>query len=241
MSYKDQIKKFVPKVVYQPVVNILRKPKPVYWGNLRKLSPVSRVFGFDRGLPIDRFYIEDFLRNYQEDIKGIAFEIGEPLYINKFGGNRVTKIDVLHAVEGNPSATIIGDLASGSGIPHNTYDCMIVTQTLHLIYEIQQAVANIYQALKPGGVLLATLPSISQISRYDMDRWGDCWRFTDLSARKLFAGFDQEQLKIVTYGNVLAAMAFLQGLAVQDLKTEELLYYDPDYPVTIAVRAVKLK
>jgi hypothetical protein len=31
------------------------------WCNLRSTCPVSRVFGFDRGTPIDRVYIDDFL------------------------------------------------------------------------------------------------------------------------------------------------------------------------------------
>jgi hypothetical protein len=38
---------------------------------------------------------------------------------------------------------------------------------------------------------------------------------------------------------VLAAMAFLQGLAVADLREGELDARDPDYEVSIAIKAVK--
>jgi len=176
---KQFIKQVIPPFVYQPVANWWRKPKPVRWGNLRRIIPFSHVFGFDRGQPIDRYYIEVFLKKHSPDIHGRVLEIGDSGYTHKFGGDRVTRSDVLHAVPGNPQATIVGDLSTGECIPENVFDCMILTQTFLVIYDVQAAVVNAHCALKAGGVLLATFPGISQISRYDMDRWGDYWRFTD--------------------------------------------------------------
>lgn len=214
----------------------------VEWGNMRRLTPISRVFGFDRGQPIDRYYIDEFLKSYSTEIKGRVLEIGDSTYTDKYGGSKAVIAEVLHAVEGNPQATIIGDLGTGSGIPQNSFDCIILTQTLLCIYQVHEAIANTYLALKPGGVLLATFPGISQISRYDMDRWGDYWRFTTLSATKLFEEvFPPKNIEIKAYGNVLVAVAFLHGLAVEDLRKEEMDYNDPDYEVLIAVRAVKPK
>jgi hypothetical protein len=45
----------------------------------------------------------------------------------------------------------------------------------------------------------------------------------------------------VTYagGNVLAATAFLYGLAAEELSREELDHLDLRYPVTIGIRATK--
>lgn len=212
----------------------------VRWGNLRRLTPISPIFGFDRGLSIDRYYIELFLNTHREEIQGAVLEIGEPVYTRQFGGERVRESHVLHATAGNALATLVGDLASGVGIPTEAFDCMILTQTFLVIYEVQNAIANCYAALKPGGVLLATFPGISQISRYDMERWGDYWRFTDASARRLFGHvFGDEHVTVTTYGNVLAACAFLHGLAAQELKPQELAYHDPDYQLLITVRAVK--
>lgn len=213
--------------------------KRVWWGNFRRLSPFSYVFGFDRGLPIDRYYIESFLEQHSDDIQGRVLEIGDSSYTRKFGV-QVTHSDVLHAVAGNPKATLVGSLESGKTVPTETFDCMILTQTFLVIYDVQSAIANSYAALKPGGVLLATFPGISQISRYDMDRWGDYWRFTDASARRLFGDvFGCDNTTIATYGNVLAACAFLHGMAAQELKLKELTYNDPDYQLLITIRAVK--
>lgn len=217
-----------------------RMLKPVRWGNLRRITPFSRVFGFDRGLPVDRYYIESFLDQHRGDIRGRVLEIGDSEYTQKFGGAQVTHSEVLHAVPGNPQATLVGDLVTGRGIPAVNFDCLILTQTLFAIFELKGAISQCYEALKPGGVLLATLPGISQISRYDLERWGDYWRFTTCSAQKLFEErFQTENLSIQAWGNVLAAMSLLQGLAANELTKEELDYRDPDYQVIITVRAAK--
>lgn len=212
----------------------------VRFGSLRRLQPISGTFGFDRGQPVDRYYIEIFLKKYSADIQGRVLEVGDPFYTRKFGGDRVTSSEVLHVLKGEPHATIVGNLETGEGIRREEYDCLILVQTLNCIYDFHSALSNCYAALKPGGVILATIPGISQISRYDMDRWGDYWRFTTLSARRLWEEiFPVSDLKVEAYGNVLAAIAFLQGLAAEELKPEELHYPDPDYEMLITVRAVK--
>jgi SAM-dependent methyltransferase len=219
----------------------LRPMKHLVWfGSFRRLRPISRMFGFDRGSPIDRYYIESFLEKSQGDIRGVVMEIGDNHYTIMFGGNKVVKSEVLHAVTGNPQATLVGDLASGNGIPFEAFDCIILTQTVHLIFEKEDALRNCYRALKPGGTLLVTLPGISQISRYDMDRWGDYWRFTSLSAKKLFDRvFPPENVEVASFGNVLVAVSFLHGLAADELRKKQLDYNDPDYQVLITVRAKK--
>jgi hypothetical protein len=241
-ALRQAMRKVVPQAAYRPILAWWRRQRPIRLGSLRRLTPVSRVFGFDRGLCIDRHYIEEFLRGYCADIQGWVLEIGDPGYTRKFGGERVTHSDVLHAVSGNSQATLIGDLVTGEGIPAEAFDCMILTQTLPFIYDVQSALTTCYRALQPGGVLLATFPGISQISRYDMERWGDYWRFTDASARRLFGDvFGLENVTVETYGNVLVACAFLHGMAAHELKPVELDYHDPDYQVLVTVRAVKVK
>ena len=86
-----------------------------------KLNPISRVFGLDRGQAIDRYYIENFLERHACDIQGRVLEIGEDIYTKKFG-NDVVCSDVLHAVSGNPQATIIADLAKGDNIASNSFE-----------------------------------------------------------------------------------------------------------------------
>jgi len=212
----------------------------VHLGNLRRTKPLSDCFGFDRGQPVDRYYIEDFLSRHATDVHGSVLEVADAAYTRRFGGERVTRADVLHARPGNPEATIVGDLCTGEGIPEGAFDCIILTQVLPFVWDVPAAIATARRALKGGGVLLVTVPGISQISRHDAERWGDFWRFTSQSVRRLFGEvFGAAAIDLTTYGNVLAATAFLQGLAAGELRASELDERDPDYEVIIAVRAVR--
>ena len=219
---------------------VYRKLNPATLKALRRREPIARGFGCRRGTAVDRFYVEKFLEANQNDIRGHVLEIARPDYTKMFGGDRVTKSDVWHAVEGNPQATIVGDLTVSEGIPKDAIDCFILTETLGFIYDTRAVIRNVYNALKPGGVLLATVSGISQISQFDMQRWGDYWRFTSLSIQRLFEEvFLPADLSVKAYGNVTSAVALLHGVVVEDLTTEELDHWDPDYEVTITVRAMK--
>ena len=210
------------------------------FGALRRTSPISPVFGFDRGLPIDRYYIEDFLASHANDIAGRVLEIADSTYTDRFGGARVSKAEVLHVDANAPGATIVGDLAHLSHVPADSFDCIVLTQTLQFIYELEPAIGHVHRVLRPGGVVLCTLPGISQISRYDMDRWGDFWRFTTCSARRLFeSAFEPGNVTVEARGNVLASVAFLHGLAVSELTESELDDRDDDYQLILTVRAIK--
>jgi hypothetical protein len=222
---------------------ILKKAKrdvlsPAPWDNLRRLKPLSTSFGFDRGTPVDRYYIESFLEKNRADIKGSVLEIAESSYSKQFGAN-VTSFEVLHVQEGR-QVTIVGDLTSKASLPADNIDCFICTQTFNFIYDFKTAIEGAYHLLKPGGVLLATLAGATQISAYDAQRWGDYWRFTSQSAAKVFGEvFGEDNITVTSYGNVLTCTAILHGMAVEELTKDELEYQDPVYPIIIAVRAVK--
>ena len=208
-------------------------------GDLNRLTPLSYHFGYDRGQPIDRYYIENFLQCFANDIQGRVLEIGDRSYTVRFGGNHVSVSDVLHVNEDNPQATIIGDLTHADHIPPDTFDCIILTQTLHLIYDVRSAIKTLYRIMKPGAVLLVTFPGITQISS---DRWGTTWywSFTTQSAERMFSEvFSPAQLYVQAYGNVLTAASFLYGMAAQELDTKTLDWHDPHYELLITLRAVK--
>jgi glycosyltransferase involved in cell wall biosynthesis/SAM-dependent methyltransferase len=210
-----------------------------HFGGLRRLTPISRDFGFDRGQPVDRFYIEQFLAEHKADIRGNVLEVGDDVYTRRFGGDQVTKGDVLHVAEGNPKATIVADLAHAEQVPDNSFDCILLVQTLQFIYESRAALHTVFRILKPGGVLLATVSGISHRGR---DEWAASWywNFTAYSMRKLMdETFPGAEVTIVSHGNVLAATAFLQGLAAKELQMHELRHNDPQYELVITVRAVK--
>ncbi|MBW4663197.1 MAG: glycosyltransferase [Chroococcus sp. CMT-3BRIN-NPC107] len=215
-------------------------PGEVQFGNLRRTTPISRNFGYDRGSPVDRYYIERFLTLQAAHIQGRVLEVGDRHYTLKFGGDRVTHSDVLHITDDNPQATIVADLAANpTSIPSDAFDCIVLTQTMQMIYDVRAAVQTVYRILKPGGVALVTLPGVSYVS---VDRWKDYWHwaFTTLSTAKLFEEvFPQKNLQIESYGNVLSTTAFLQGMAAEELQVPELDYQDPNYLLIITVIATK--
>jgi hypothetical protein len=214
-------------------------PGWVRFGSFRRLGPLSRSFGYDRGQPVDRHYIEAFLAENARDIRGRTLEVGDDAYTRRFGGERTLRRDVLHVEAGSPGATVIANLASADHVPSESFDCIVLTQTLQLIYELPAAIATLHRILKPGGVVLATVPGISQISE---DEWSRSWywSFTPLSARRLFAQvFSPENVAVEAHGNVLAATAMLQGMAAAELRPQELAHRDPSYPLLITVRALK--
>jgi SAM-dependent methyltransferase len=209
------------------------------FGQLRRLVPVSRDFGLSRGQPIDRYYIEQFLAAHAADIRGRVLEVQSDTYMRQFGGDQITRSDVVDVNRGNARATIVADLGAGDSLPSAVFDCILCTQTLLLIYDFRSAISNMHQALKPGCVLLATVPGVAHKVASE-EPSGDFWRFTSASVRRVFAEiFGEHAVKVQSFGNVLSATAFLYGLAMEELESEELDRRDPEFEVTIAVRAVK--
>jgi Methyltransferase domain len=206
---------------------------------LTRLEPVSRAFGYDRGRPIDRWYIERFLAAHAEDVRGRVLEVAESTYTELYGGDRVTRSDILIKTP-HPDATVVGDLTTGEGIPSEAFDCFICTQTLTYTYDIFAAVRRTRELLAPGGVLLATVPGITQYSPEDRRQWGEWWRFTLDSASRLFEeAYGARNVKVEAHGNVLVAASFLYGFASEELTTAELSHRDDQFDFLMTVRAVK--
>jgi SAM-dependent methyltransferase len=211
----------------------------VRFGDLRRLSPISSTFGFDRGTPVDRHYIERFLAGNADDIRGRVLEIGDNTYTLRFGGSRVERSDIFYVDTSNPHATFVGDLARRDVLPEAIFDCIIMTQTLHLIFDMRAAIGNLHRALKPRGVLLITTPGISPIDRGEWKAtW--YWSLTAGAVRNLLEErFHPNNVAIETHGNVFAATCFLYGIAVEELDNADLEVDDASFPVTVAARAIK--
>lgn len=208
--------------------------RPAWLGTMRRTAPLSDHWGYERGTPVDRYYIEKFLEAHRRDIHGRVLEVMDSRYTDRYGHN-IDHSDVLDIDPTNPRATIIADLTAADSIPDNQFDCFILTQTLQLIYDTPSAIHHAHRILKPGGVLLATVPSVSK-----MDGPTDCWRFTPASCTTLFGRvFGPEQINVQAYGNVLTATAFLMGMAWEELRPRELAVNDPRFPLIITIRAVK--
>ena len=194
----------------------------------RSTQPISTKFGFDRGTPIDRSYIERFIGENARYIKGICLEIHNSYYTTKYGGTRVTKNDVLDIDTNNKRASLYGDLRNIPSISNATYDCIILTHTLGVINDHEAAVRECLRILKPGGVILVTVSAMGVAQEPTK-----CfWRYTPAGLKYLFEKhLSDGYVDTFSYGNVLAGQAFWVGLAAEELTTDELLYNDPRYAV----------
>ncbi len=217
---------------------VRRLTRPARLGTLRRTTPLSQRWGFDRGTALDRYYIEQFLVAHRSDIRGRVLEVKDSAYTNRFG-TAVTRRDVLDINPANALATVVADLAAADHVPANQFDCFIFTQTLHLIYDFQAALRHSYRILRPGGVLLATMPTVSRVTRGETGK-SEYWRFTAAACERMFGDiFGPGNMHVRAYGNVLTAIAFLTGMAHEELSRRELDTHDPHFPVLVGVRAVK--
>ncbi len=214
-----------------------RLMRPAWLGTLRRLTPLSTGWGLDRGTPVDRYYIEQFLQEVRRDIRGTVLEVKDASYTRRYGTG-VERSEVLDVDPTNREATIVADLAAADAVPAGQFDCFVLTQTLQLIPDVRAAITHAYRILRPGGVLLATLPGLCRVEGAYVA--ADFWRFTPASCQLLFGEvFGADHISVRAYGNVLAAIAFLTGMAREELSGEELESYDRLYPIVVAVRAEK--
>ena len=197
--------------------------------------PVSRCFGIDRGQSISRYYIESFLSENSSMIRGEVLEVGEDTYTRRFGGANVRQSCILrYKGDTSKGGDIVGDLETGEGLPAARFDCFIMTQTLPFLRDVSAAARNAVVMLKPGGVLLLTVSGISQLSRYDYERWGHFWSFTDKGLKWAFEGIvPDEKVAIKTWGNVKTASAYLYGISSGELSGRDLAKRDDDYQMLI--------
>lgn len=237
------------KELKRKILNILRvargaavrviKPKNSYFlfpASERSAKPISTMYGFDRGTPVDRYYIENFLEENKDCIEGACLEITDNKYTMKYGGNKVTRSDALDINKNNKEANIYGDLRNLDNIKNDTYDCLIITQTYVMIDDYEAAIRESLRVLKSGGTLLVTMPCLSPVWNIK----NHFWRFTGASAEYVFGKYvEKKNLIVKTYGNALSGQAFWVGMSQKDLSKDEIDYNDPYFPVIVAIKATK--
>ncbi|HWE81491.1 MAG TPA: hypothetical protein VG265_07560 [Gaiellaceae bacterium] len=215
-----------------------RRVQPVRWGNLRRVEPRARHWGSERGTPVDRHYIDAFFREHASAITGRVLEVRDPRYASSLG-NGVTSVDIVDIDPRNDEATIIVDLSDPGSLPAGRFDCAIVPQTLVYVRDPFTAAANLWQSLAPGGTLLISSPAICRLDSVfaSEDRW-------HLTPAGLQAVMDQSasgaaEIRVTGRGNVLVAVAFLHGIAEEELSTAELAFDDPLFPIVVTAFARK--
>lgn len=213
-----------------------RGRRPVTLGSLGSTEPISTAWGYDRGTPVDRWYIERFLAEHRADITGRVLEVKDSGYTDSFG-HEVTERAVLDIDAENERATHVADLAAADELPSDAFDCFLLTQTLQYVLDVPAALAHAHRILRPGGVLLVTVPVVSRVCDPPLT---DYWRFTPpLATRLLSDAFGSGSAFAEGRGNVLSQVAFLKGLAAEDLSLAELDHDDERFPVVVCARAVR--
>ena len=200
-----------------------------------RTHPINDNFGYNRGTPIDRFYIRQAIDGYSENIKGTVLEIGGRQYTEAYSKTDPKDSFILNYIPMPGSNVIVGDLCDCSSLEGRKFDTFVCTQTLNFIYDFKSAIDTSYELLNAGGYFIGTVASVSNISKYDNSRWGDFWRFTKKGMEAVLAESKFEIIDIKGFGNVLAAKAMFDGFVVEDFDNNELLNFtDSGYPVIIS-------
>jgi hypothetical protein len=206
------------------------------FGNLRRTRPLSADFGFDRGTPIDRYYVDQFFKRHEHRITGRVLEVQMAAYGLRFGRG----VSVCHSIDVNPDVgpTYRCDLArSGGVVPDDSYDCFLMPSTIQHLREVEPALKHALRIVRPGGSVLATAAGFVPLIP---DHHLDFWRLTPAgwteATSRIWPGCEVE---VVAYGNCLAAIAALHGIAVEELDHQELDVFDARYPVLTGIACVK--
>lgn len=208
------------------------------WLVLGRTEPLSEHWGYDRGTPVDRWYIERWLAGHARDIQGSVLEAMDSRYTTRFGTG-VTASHVLDVDAANREATVVADLEQPTEFPAAVFDCIVLTQTLQYVYDLPAAVASIHGALRPGGVCLVTVPLLSRLDAA-VPPGSEYWRMTGAACTRLFGErFGTVNIQVLEHGNLRAGSAFLLGLAAEELSERELAAGDPHFPILTTVRAVR--
>jgi SAM-dependent methyltransferase len=216
-------------------VERLNRPR---WGNLRRFEPFSDYYGFERGTPIDRLYIGRFLAERAGDIRGNVLEVGHARYARAFPGSSPRHVEIVDVDRSNADATIFADLSERDSLPSDQFDCFILTQTLQLVSDLEAALQNAWQSLASRGVLLITMPGITRADpeHLSLDRWRVTSSGLDMLLARTCSGARRQ---VVGYGNLVSAVAFLMGLAAEELEDSELTATDRHFTVSVCARVEK--
>ena len=201
------------------------------WGKLRRTTPLSSTFGFERGTPIDRRYLRQFLHAHRALITGDVLEVQTSSYTRRYGRDlrRTDTFDI------NPvfHPTYLCDLAhSENTLPTSAFDCVLLPQTLQHLRELDACLAHLLRVVRPGGVILASAAGLMPLTADVPDYWRlspDGWR------ERLSRAWSGAEVTVEGHGNCLTAIASQLGLALEELTDAKLDARDPRYPALTAI------
>jgi SAM-dependent methyltransferase len=218
-----------------PVHRVGRRASPplgqIDFGDLRQLQSLGQDTR-DSAQPVDRYYIQQFVRRHARALHGRVLKIGNDQYTSVFAGRDIT----LTSLAFTDDTDLIHRLTD---VEDNSYDTLLLVQVLQLVYDLHAVVKHAHRILAPRGLLLATVPGTC----YATDRINEIepyWGFTNVSLRKLIESvFPARGITTETFGNVLVAMVHLHRLGIAELTQKELNLRDNHYPLLLTLKAQK--
>lgn len=209
---------------------------------LDRSEPFSRVFELDRGDAIDRVYIDSFLSANSCLIAGSILEFGDDRYTSKYGNNVSRSLIINGSGPSSSYENIDLDLTKNKEVDpfKGSFDCIIATNVLNFIFDVHSAVKSLGALVNENGTVLATVAGCVPVSRFGYERWGDFWRFNDLSIKRIFSHYFDDVV-VGHFGNAPLAAAFVMGLSQEEVPTRLFSMNDHDYQILVTVKASRPK
>jgi SAM-dependent methyltransferase len=229
-----------PNASFESVVSNLARagfvapaPGSLDWGDLRRLVPLCPRFGFSRGTPIDRYYLDRFVERIRPEVTGDVVELGgrdsNRESYGLIGATRYRGLDQ----RARSSVSLAGDAHDSSILPERSLDAVLAFNVLEHCHSPWLVAENMGRWLRPGGKAFCMVPSAQRLHRMAEDYW----RPLPAALPLLFTGFSATRLEV--FGNPLTTLAALLGIAVEELSQRELDATHPDYPVASCIVATR--
>jgi SAM-dependent methyltransferase len=170
----------------------------------------------------------------QRYVKGKAIDLG--CGFMPFRGYIADRVTVYHTLDLYPHSsdiTFVGDIQNMSMIPAVTYDSALCLEVLeHIPYPLL-ALREIYRILKPGGVLVLSVPYLSRIH----DQPYDYSRFTIYGLRLMLTESGFNVLEIVPKGGLLSFIghqvsSFLLVLTWPKRRVRQIVWFFNKWAIT---------
>lgn len=231
----------IAKKIYVNARALLKRNISPSKPTLKAIKKYSNKFGFDRGTPLDLFYMMqifdkvDKYKSYQNSL-----EFGDLNYSKLF--NTKNMFVLTHPEYANgviDKNQIVFDLNSSNIYNGTFFDLIISTNVINFTHNPFVSIKHHFAMLNDNGTLVLTVQSSMPVSDYDQKRWGDYWRLTMDSLAKLLEGYPIEY-ELYSFGSFTTSIAFLCGIAAEELELNVLDEHDHRYPIGIGAIIKKL-
>jgi SAM-dependent methyltransferase len=206
---------------------------------LKRPGVVYQDYGVRHGTPVDRLYIRRFVAEHSRAIRGRVLEVDRAEWVLLAEAETVSDLDILDVDAHNPRANIFGDLGDPHLLKRQTYDCILMMQTLQYVAEPRAVISHLWKALAPGGTLLLSVPVLTRLDLMCGPE-GDKWRMTVSGLRSVLEDHAPDgRIDVRGYGSLASAVGFLAGVPSEKLGRRVMGWDDPIFALVVCARVDK--